>query len=309
MKNRPLISISMPAFNAARYIEESIKSVLSQTYENFELIIYDDGSTDRTREIILGYSDKRVKIILGEVNRGLIFARNAIAREAKGKYLALLDADDISSPDRFEKQLAFLEDGNADLCGSAYFTKNERTNVSKKSKQRYSNADLKALLLITSPFCNPTVMGKIEVFQRFPYLDENKYAEDYGFFVEAALCGYTFANLPERLLIYRLHDEQISVIKAESAGKIFEKMQSKYLSGLGISLYYLPRKIPWTSRFRVAAKLLYLLNIKIPGISFNVYCQLYSRFQYRRNGIWTPFTRFERYLISGLIWLGKRLVF
>lgn len=307
MENRPLISVSMPAFNAERYIEESIKSVLSQTYDNFELIIYDDGSTDRTREIILGYSDPRVKVILGEVNQGLIFARNAIAREAKGKYLALLDADDIASPDRFEKQVAFLERGKADLCGSAYFTKNERTNVLKKSKQRYSNPDLKALLLIASPFCNPTVMGRLEVFQGYPYLDANKYAEDYAFFVEAALNGYTFANLPERLLIYRLHDEQISVLKAEAAGKIFEKMQGHYLSGLGISLDYLPRKMPWTSRLRVAAKLLYRLNLKISGISFNVNCQIYSRFQYRGNGIWTPLTRFERYLISGLIWLGKRL--
>lgn len=296
----------MPAFNAARYIEESINSVLSQTYKNFELIIYDDGSTDKTREILLGYTDPRIQIILGDVNKGLIFARNTIAREAKGKYLALLDADDLASPDRFEMQVAFLESGNADLCGSAYFTKNERTNVSKKSKQRYSNADLKALLLITSPFCNPTVMGKIEAFQQFPYLDANQHAEDYGFFVEAALSGYTFANLPERLLIYRLHDQQISVLKEASARKIFEKMQSHYLSGLGISPHYLPRKIPWVSRLGVAAKLLYLLNLKIPGISFNVHCQIYSRFQYRGNGIWTPFTRLERYLISGLIWLSKR---
>lgn len=307
MENRPLISVSMPAFNAARYIDESIKSVLSQTYENFELIIYDDGSTDKTREILLGYADPRIKIILGDVNKGLIFARNTIAREAKGKYLALLDADDIASPDRFEKQVAFLESGNADLCGSAYVTKNEHTGVIKKSKQKYTNPDLKALLLITSPFCNPTVMGRLEIFQEFPYLDSNKHAEDYGFFVEAALSGYKFANLPERLLIYRLHDEQISVLKMESAGKIFQKMQSHYLSGLGISLHYLPRKVPWTSRLGVATKLLYLLNLKIPGISFNVNCQIYSRFQYRGNGIWTPFTRLERFLIAAFASLRGRI--
>lgn len=297
----------MPAFNAERYIGESIESVLSQTYGNFELIIYDDGSTDKTREKILSYSDPRIKTIFGEVNKGLIYARNTIAQEARGKYLALLDADDIASPDRFEKQVNFLESTGVDLCGSAYFTKNEKTGEIKKSKQKYSNADLKALLLITSPFCNPTVMGRVEVFQRLPYEEINRHAEDYGFFVQAALNGYIFCNLKERLLTYRLHEEQISILKAETAGKIFKKMQALYLNGLGISLDYLPRRISWYARLGVAGKLLLILNRTFPNISFGVNCQIYSRFQYRGNGILTPLTRLERFMVAGLASLRGRL--
>ena len=297
----------MPAFNSERYIGSAIESVLSQTYQNFELIIYDDGSADRTLEIIYGYQDSRIKVILGNDNRGLIFARNTIANVANGKYLALLDADDIATPDRFERQVAFLEQKNTDLCGSAYFTKNEKTGEIKKSKQKYTNSDLKALLLIGSPFCNPTIMGKLEIFKKVPYLELHKHAEDYAFFVEAALNGFTFTNLRERLLTYRLHDEQISILKAGVAREVFRNMQLHYLEGLGIPIKYLPRKIPIRLRLGIAGKLLWILNSKLPHITFEVNCQIYSRFQYRGNGFWTLFTRSERYLIAALATLRGSL--
>ena len=84
----PLVTVSMPAFNSERYIGEAIESILAQTYQNFELIIVDDGSTDRTREIIEGFTDPRIIKIYSDRNRGLITTRNRIAQLAKGKYLA-----------------------------------------------------------------------------------------------------------------------------------------------------------------------------------------------------------------------------
>jgi len=134
----PLVSVSMPAFNAERYIGEAIESILSQTYTNFELIIIDDGSTDQTREIINRYHDPRIVKIFSDQNRGLIATRNQIAQLARGKYLALLDADDRAFPNRLELQVNFLEQGIADLCGADHWTLNQGNGAIKPSKQRHS---------------------------------------------------------------------------------------------------------------------------------------------------------------------------
>lgn len=298
MKYQPLISVSMPAFNAEKYLALSIKSILSQTYSNFELIIYDDGSSDKTREIILKFSDPRVKAIFSDVNEGLIFARNAIARNAKGKYLALMDADDIAEPDRFEKQVTALESGQCDLCGTAYWTFNESTGVRKNSKQRYSSADLRALLTVASPFCNPTIMGKLKIFQEIPYLQENKHAEDYGFLVEASLRGYKFKNLSKKLLTYRLHGSQVSMVHNEEARKVFLKVQKQYLNGMKIGPEFCPRSMNFYDRTRYAIPFMRMLSMQIRGISFLANNEIYARYQFRGNGILTPFTRIERWIIS-----------
>ena len=306
MENRPLISVSMPAFNAARYIEESIQSVLSQTYDNFELIIYDDGSTDATREILLGYVDPRIKIILGDVNKGLIFARNTIAREAKGKYLALLDADDIASPERFEKQVAFLESGKADICGGAHYSLYESTGRMKLSKQRYSDADIRALITICSPLCNPAVMGRAEVLKRHPYQTGKDYAEDYSLWTELALAGYRFANLREILITYRIHSEQTSQVQNPETNRIFNISRSAYLVGLGMGGEFLPKSISLAERLKQAIPFMLQLNQIIPGISVLANYEIYARFQFRGNGLLTPLTRLERLLVSVLASLRGR---
>ncbi|MBU3627578.1 glycosyltransferase family 2 protein [Polynucleobacter sp. AP-Reno-20A-A9] len=307
MAAHPLVSISMPAFNAARYIASSIQSVLDQTYQNFELIIYDDGSSDQTREIIQSFSDPRIKTILADQNQGLIVARNAIAKQAQGKYIALLDCDDVAESTRLEEQVAYLESGECDLCGTAYWTINEQSGIRKKSKQKYSNADLKALLTIGSPFCNPTVMGKVEIFKNLPYLQQNKHAEDYAFFVEAALKGWRFANLKSRLLTYRLHENQISVVQGGPAREIFKKMQLHYLKGMNIGPDYCPRPMSLMDRLRYAMPMIKRLNQHIPGISIMANYEIYARFQFRGNGVLTPFTRLERLMVSTVVSLYGRL--
>ena len=133
MKDMPLVSVSMPVFNSERYIAEAIESILAQTYTNFELIIVDDGSSDRTREIIDQFTDQRIIKVYSDQNRGLITTRNLIAGMAKGKYLALLDADDRAFPERLALQVEFLENHQADLCGADHFTLNQVTGERKSS--------------------------------------------------------------------------------------------------------------------------------------------------------------------------------
>ena len=104
-----LISIILPAYNAEKYLKEAIDSILAQTYTNFELIVINDGSTDKTEEIILSYQDSRIRYIKNEKNLKLIRTLNKGIGLAKGKYIARMDADDISLPHRLKEEVEFME--------------------------------------------------------------------------------------------------------------------------------------------------------------------------------------------------------
>lgn len=109
MNNTPLVSVNMPCYNCSKYIKQSIDSILNQTYTNFELIIIDDGSTDNSVEVIKEFSDKRIKLFENITNQGIVYSRNRAVENSKGKYIAILDSDDIAYPTRIEKQLNFME--------------------------------------------------------------------------------------------------------------------------------------------------------------------------------------------------------
>ena len=109
--SNPRISVILPAYNATQYIEQAIESILNQTFADFELIILNDGSTDNTPEIIKRYADadKRIVFVDNKVNQGLIAVLNQGLDMARGEFIARMDSDDISLPQRFEKQVAYLE--------------------------------------------------------------------------------------------------------------------------------------------------------------------------------------------------------
>lgn len=118
---KDLVSIIMPSYNTARYISESIESVLSQTYTNWELIIVDDCSTDNTDDIVKPYlEDNRIKYLKNEKNSGAAISRNYALREAKGRWIAFLDSDDLWLPQKLEKQIEFMEKNNYSFSYTAY---------------------------------------------------------------------------------------------------------------------------------------------------------------------------------------------
>lgn len=110
--NNELVSIITPSYNTAQYIGETIKSVLNQTYTNWEMIIVDDCSTDNTDEIVAQYTDKRIKYIKNEKNSGAAVSRNRALREAKGRWIAFLDSDDLWMPDKLSNQIRFMENND-----------------------------------------------------------------------------------------------------------------------------------------------------------------------------------------------------
>ena len=106
-----LVSIITPSYNTARFVAETINCVLAQTYTNWEMIIVDDCSTDDTDAVVSGFSDPRIRYLKNEKNSGAAVSRNRALREAKGKWIAFLDSDDLWEPDKLEKQIAFMERG------------------------------------------------------------------------------------------------------------------------------------------------------------------------------------------------------
>jgi len=288
----------MPAYNSELYIAEAIKSILNQSYQNIELIIFDDGSSDKTRRVIESFSDPRIIKILSDQNYGVVRARNEMIDKARGQYIALMDADDIADPLRLEKQLASLESGESDLCGSAQWVLDEVTGQLKKSKDKFTDSDLRSLLSVYCGLCNSAMMGRAEIFKRFKYDTSILTSEDYYLWVQMAAAGYRFLNLKERLITYRRYPAQTSSIHLDKFKLTTIEVQKKYLELLGISSELYPHQLPWPKRVAAGAGLLRALNKQFPGISLQANSEIYARFQYRKNGLWTPFTRLERLLLA-----------
>ncbi len=297
--SKPLISVLMPAFNVEQYVGPAIESVLTQSFTNFELIVLDDGSSDGTANIIDTYSDPRLTKIFHAVNKGLVNARNTLVAAARGKYIAFLDSDDLADPNRLEMQLQYLQSNQLDLCGTDHLVLHQSTGKMKRSKQRHSDADIRAMISVCSPLCNPSVMGRADIFKNTPYLTVgNDGAEDYLMWIHLALAGCKFGNVPRNLITYRVHEQQISQVQSTRANGVFEEYRKYYVKALGINEELLPRKLPWLDRLKIAPRFLFELNKIIPGISFAANYQIYSRYQFRGNGFWTPFTRLERALVA-----------
>ena len=123
-----LVSIVMPSYNTARYISESIQSVIDQTYKNWELIIVDDCSTDNTDDVVGLFNDSRIVYLKNDINSGAAVSRNRALREAKGRWIAFLDSDDIWLPEKLEKQLEFMKKNDYHFSYHAYKEINEMSH-------------------------------------------------------------------------------------------------------------------------------------------------------------------------------------
>jgi glycosyltransferase involved in cell wall biosynthesis len=231
----PLVSVVMPAYNVEDYIEEAVNSILGQSYSNFEFIIIDDGSTDRTPEILKSFTDPRIKLIFSEKNEGNYPARNKGCQLAKGRYIAVMDADDIAMPERFAVQVKYLEE-NADvlLCGSAFKLLGKDLTI----VEPISYEEIKYVLVKTFCMSHPTIMFRQKVMEEVGcYRTDSLYAEDYDLVLRLALKGKV-TNVPDVLLIRRQHKQQISTAYNREQNEFSRKIQLRYQHEIGI--YYPP---------------------------------------------------------------------
>lgn len=212
----PLVSVLFPCYNAEKYVEEALLSLINQTYSNIEIVAVNDCSTDATRDILDKYAaiDDRIKVYNNEENLKLIKTLNKGVGLCNGKYIARMDADDISLPERIEKQVDFLEK-NPDYSVVSTMFYAFRSGSDKRSLYRNPSKyeDLQAALLFNSVICHPASMIRKTLFTELNLCFESTYVhvEDYALWSKA-LYLTKLANLDEALLLYRVHENQISTI-------------------------------------------------------------------------------------------------
>ena len=205
----PLISVLLPVHNGEKYLNESIDSVLAQSFTNFELIMINDGSTDNSQHILRKFEacDSRVRVVVRE-NRGLATTLNDSLEIARGEWIARMDQDDIALPNRFERQLQWLKQTNTDICGS--WVRRFGTFDKRVVRLKQTDESIKMEMLFCSPFAHPSVMMRTALVKHLRYDKSREKAEDYDLWERAAEAGFKMTNVPEVLLLYRVHSGQIS---------------------------------------------------------------------------------------------------
>ena len=202
----PEVSVIMSVYNGEKYLGEAIDSILNQTFTDFEFIIVDDGSIDRSADIIRSYKDSRIKLIQQE-NRGASCGRNRGIQESKGEYIACMDADDISLPQRLEKQVDFLEKHpDIGIVGTWAIMMTEKGEDIYIAEIPQNDLELRELLAKTSPFFHSSVVFRRTLFDSCgPYPEDFKRAsvEDWILWHQFAT-GTKLANIGEPLFRYRI---------------------------------------------------------------------------------------------------------
>lgn len=226
-KNKPLVSIICPTYNRDGYIAEAVNSVRNQTYDNWEMIVVSDGSTDGTDRVMRYYIDNDKRIIYSKLdkNRGIAKARNHGLSLAKGSYIAVMDSDDLCSPERLEKEVAVLRSG-VDFVYSHYLQADEHAKV---------QGGIEAPAVLTIPnvlegFTAPhvTIMAKKKCFDEHPYQNEFKVNDDLDLILSWLKAGYKYELVPDALMIVRYHDTSVSKTHDKEIKEITEAMRRKY---------------------------------------------------------------------------------
>jgi glycosyltransferase involved in cell wall biosynthesis len=235
--NTPLVTVLLPVFNCETYITEAINSILLQTFTDFELLIIEGGSKDRSIEIIEQFNDPRIKLIQQEKStKGLAAALNQGLRLAKGKYIARMDCDDISYNERLAKQVKFMEDNpTIGVSGTWY----EIIGVKNKEILRYpqKHEEIKAMLFFMTPLAHPTVIIRKSKLNEYNLEYDPNFiiGEDYDLW---SRCSFNFklANLPEILLKYRKHPDSLYMKHRDKNKNIFYPIYKRHFEHLGISI-------------------------------------------------------------------------
>ena len=227
----PSISVIMAAYNAERFILRSVQTVLAQTFADFELLVVNDASTDSTLNILAGIDDPRLRVLTNPVNLGPVGSRNRAADVARGRYIAIADADDLNHPTRFARQIAHLEDNPATLVLASEMTTLTDGNIRRTRMAGSLNPRLVDWMLhIGNPVGHPSVIFRADLLQKLGvYLrDEMRYAEDFDFLHRALAFGNICVQ-PETLVIYRLHGGNLTTTrKAEVASRTAAVLAQAY---------------------------------------------------------------------------------
>lgn len=197
-----LVSIIMPAYNCERFIAETIRSVLAQTYTNWELLIVDDCSTDNTADVIASFNDPRIHYQRNDRNRRCAYTRNEAIKIAKGRYIAFLDSDDLWLPEKLEKQIAFMQEHNYPITYSPYYV------LSPNGEKHLHSCPVSLTYFQLTRWnrigCLTVIYDTEQVGKVLMPKIMNR--EDYAYWLVLLRKGFTAYRFNEPMAIYRSHN-------------------------------------------------------------------------------------------------------
>ena len=255
----PLVTVLMPVYNGEKFLVEAVESIISQTYTNIEFIIIDDGSTDGTAVILARCQgqDERINII-SQSNQGLVASLNRGLEAARGKYLARMDADDVSSPNRIRQQVDYLErNPESVLLGSAYELIDEDGNFIRMDRHPSHDTEIRWQMLFHNSFAHSAVMLRVDTLRKynFKYDPEIVQAEDYELWsrlIQYGRCG----NLDQPLIKRRIGSMQKSALAGNQISFYADQISALNIKRLGVTVDFssIPQLKTWYYRFPGSSK-------------------------------------------------------
>lgn len=232
---KDLISVVLPCYNGEKFLETAIASIQHQSHQNLEIIVIDDGSTDSSSMICkeMAKDDPRIHCLKNENNEGLIFTLNKGISLAKGNYIARMDADDLSHPERIERQLNFLmEHPEIDVLGTDAEVIDQNNNrIKSASKIYYSSNTLNFSTYFAQPLIHGSILAKTEVLRKHKYSTDFLHCEDYELWLRLLSKGHKIANLNAVLYQYRINSESVSNKNVEIQNNCHNSVSYCYLKG------------------------------------------------------------------------------
>ena len=231
----PKVSILLPCYNAANYIEECLESIHQQSFQDFEVVIIDDGSTDQTAEILSKWAEKDDHFSVRRIEHsGVIEASNAGLAKCQGEYIARMDADDLMHPDRLKKQTALLDTNpDIDICSCLVSPAGEMREGFKLYmdwlNSLISDEDVRREIFVESPIATPTAMIRSEVIKNFGGYQDRGWPEDYDLYLRLYSAGHKFAKVPEILLYWRDHPTRLTRADSRYSLENFIRAKANYL--------------------------------------------------------------------------------
>ncbi len=233
----PLLSVVLPVYNGEKYLPNAIDSILNQSFRDFELIIVDDGSTDRTKDIIASYTDQRIIRIINNKNEGIVHSRNAGLRLARGKYYAPFDADDVAHPSKFERQITFLENHpEYSMIGSyAHATDAQGKKLPHDYSMPASPECIPPILLFRNYFIQSSIVARRAAMPVNGYEEGFEIGEDWLMWVALSKKGKV-GNIPAFLVSKREHSHNAGSSNQEKLVDFDKKVYKKIFQDIGIQL-------------------------------------------------------------------------
>lgn len=237
-RSRPRISVVMSVYNEERYLRHALDSILGQTFRDFEVIIFDDASTDRTPEILDEYAarDSRIRVIRNSENEGATINANKGLKLARGEYIARMDGDDVSLPERFDHQLNFL-DSHLDhvVSGTSFHVIDDNGRVLRTDIEATESWEVEWISLFRPPFTQSSVMFRATLVHDHALFYDEAYRTSQDFDMWARMLNYgKGVSLPEPLILYRVHPNAVSV----------KRRDEQRSNGREIAIKHLYRRFP-----------------------------------------------------------------